>query len=137
LYNDIAKLAGDDLKVTKRGLWTNVSSTSSIVKYVSLAYEVQADSSPATCIAVDIGLSAQAFFRSWLIRDDGSTSLIQGGQVNGTLEASTQLLPLTQSKIQPWERFQVKFDLVLAPGASMDIGSISITSEVVTTQRAR
>lgn len=133
----LSTVAGADAKVIKNQMWSSMTSTSPIRKTFSLTYEVQSDSSGVSCIALDVALSSQAFVRTWLIKDGESPVLIPGGQINGKVEASTQLLPLTHTRISPWERFQVQFDFVLAPGSSLDIGSIAFTNEPIVSQRTR
>lgn len=121
-----------EASVSYSDMWTTLSSTTSTTRTWRYELEVECDKDPVNCIRLDVGLSSQAFVRTYVKRPGSEAVLVVDGSLNGKLDSASWKIPLLRHRIQPWERFTLMFDFVLQAGASATIGSIRATNEIVT-----
>jgi hypothetical protein len=130
LQNAIGSSA--EASISYNDMWTTIASTTSTTRTWRYELEVECDRDPVSCIRIDVGLSSQAFLRSYVKRPGENIVSVVDGSLNGSLAAGTWKIPLLRHRITAWERFTLAFDVILQAGASAQLGSIRATNEMVT-----
>lgn len=132
-----AALATSGLQLSFANGFTSLTSSLTITQSWQIELELQSDSSPVTCVNYDVVLSSQAFVALSFVQYNVPAAAIASGTLSGPQNQITWQTPLTQSLVQPWERFSVYLTISLSPGSSAQLGSFSATNENIVAAAAR